>query len=519
MWCCCSVIDFVLLEVDEDDSLRARGYIVAGAIVAPSAAGSPLAALIPEFAQLTMKAIEQDESDMVKVSCIRALQGYLKVLKTGNPREYQVATVAALGSYISAQDMSEVAEGEDLLDTIVETLREAILVDPAYSLEHPALDLLFTMATYGARSWNTTMIIGEAFEAIAQTMAENGPREYDRLCTKVLPSLTGALDVGNLTQESSLSDVAVSMIATLAEYGSSPLPPGFVAAVLPKLNRLLFMDLDFSVHQSATLAIKHILTHDPEQLFAWRDPETGKEGIEVLLLIIDRLLGPGVDDSSAAEVGGLAAELVYRAGSTRLGPYLEQLLRVVAIRLNTAEKANFIQSLVLVFARLSETSEAAAKEVLDFLSMVQVENSTGLEVVLKKWLDNSVTFSGYDAIRQNVVALTNIFKLNDERLQNIQTKGDLIVDNTSRIKTRSQAKKQPDQYTAIPVPLKVLKVLVQELGSPTKANFSLGSGARKGSIVSEDDDEEWEDETGFVDLASPTTRQGERENGPSMKIR
>ncbi|KAL8977949.1 MAG: hypothetical protein Q9205_006354 [Flavoplaca limonia] len=45
-----------------------------------------------------------------------------------------------------------------------------------------------------------------------------------------------------------------------------------------------------------------------------------------------------------------------------------------------------------------------AKEVLDILAQVQVEGGaggTGLEVVLRKWLENSVHFSGYDAIRQN----------------------------------------------------------------------------------------------------------------------
>jgi hypothetical protein len=39
------------------------------------------------------------------------------------------------------------------------------------------------------------------------------------------------------------------------------------------------------------------------------------------------VLGPAVDDNAATEVGQLAAELVERAGSERLGPYLPQLLQ------------------------------------------------------------------------------------------------------------------------------------------------------------------------------------------------
>ena len=506
-------LEFVQVAVQDKDHdyLRARGYLVAGSIVASPYEGKGIEALVPDFAHQSLQAIQSDESDMVRVSCIRVMQRYLKGLPTDKAHDFQIQTVNALSSFISSQDMNEISDGEDLLDTLVETLRDAISADPAFSIEHSAVDVLFTMANYGASNWNTTMIVGEAFESIVEAMSAKGAEAYSRLCTKVLPSLTGALDVGGMTEASSLSDMAVSLISTLCEHGSEPLPPNFVATLFPKLYRLLFMDSqEFSVHQSATLAIKYMLIHDPAQLIAYRDPETGKEGLEIILIIIDRLLGPSVEESSAVEVGGLAVELVQKAGPERLGPFLMQLLSVVAIRLSTAERANFIQNLVLVFVRLALTS---AKDVLDFLAQVNVGDESGLEVVLRKWLENSVNFSGYDAIRENVVALTNIYKLHDERLANIQTKGDLLIENQTRIKTRSQAKKTPDQFSTIPVSLKLTKVLVQELSpSPTKTSFShRGSIAngRKQSVVSADDDDEWEDdEPAVLDLAAPSTRQG-----------
>ncbi len=496
------------IQDSENELLRARGYVVAGALATTS--GQQLRDLIPDFAHQSLKAIGEDPAEVVKVSCLRVLQAYLKLLPPSRAGEFQVHTVAAISRFLSTQDLTEVGESEDLLDTLVETLRDAIMTDPTLCLEHPALDVLFTLASYGAGSWQTSMLVNETFESIVSTMASKGREAYTQLCSKVLPSLTGALDVGDMTQENSLSDMAVSLLSTLAEYGCEPLPLGFVAAILPKLYRLLFMDLDFSVHQSATITIKYILAHDPIQLFAWRDPETGKEGLEIILLIVDRLLGPNVDDASAAEVGGLAVELVEKAGPERLGPYLMQLLQIVAIRLSTAERANFVQNLVLVFARLSLTN---AKEVLDFLAQVQVDGvngGNGLEVVLRKWLENSVNFSGYDAIRQNVVALTNIYRLHDERLSQIQTKGDLVIQNTTRIKTRSQAKKEPDQYSVIPVPLKLTKVLIQELSviSPTVTTPGLSNG-RFNKSASASDDDDWEDEPTVLDLGAPSTRQGQ----------
>ena len=422
--------------------------------------------------------------------------------------------MAAISNFLSSHDLSDLTDNEDILDTLVETLRDAIMADPSLCLEHSALDVLFTMASYGATSFQTTMLVNEAFESIAHSMAARGSEAYSQLCAKVFPTLTGALDVADLTEENALSDLALSLLNSLAENGPEPLPQGFVATIMPKLYRIIFSNASFSLHQTATTSIKHILVHDSSQILSWQDPETGKGGLEVILLIIDRLLGPDVDDKSAAEVGSLAVELVEKAGSEQLGPYLMQLLRVVAVRLSTADHASFIQNLVLVFARLSVTN---APEVLDFLAQVQVEGpggGTGLEVVMRKWLENSVNFSGYDAIRQNVIALANIYKLHDSRLDGINVQGDLIVPDTDRIKTRSRAKQEPDQYSIIPVPLKLLKVLIQELAnstSPIRAGVNIGGkGVDEGS-----DDDEWEDEPGVLDLGAPGTRSG----GSSPSIR
>ena len=497
-------LEFIRLAMqDEDDFLRARGYIVAGTLTTMT--GGTMSALVPEFAQQTLNTINKDSSDIVKVSGIRVLQEYLKALPSSRAREFQVQTIAAISNFLSSQDLSDFKESEDLLDTLVETLRDAIMADPSLCLDHPALDVLFTMASYGASSFQTTMLVNEAFESITSSMAAQGPEAYAQLCAKVLPTLTGALDVGDMTAENALSDMAVSLLCSLAEHGPEPLPDGFVATVMPKLYRLIFSGVEFSLHQTATVTIKHILAHDSKQMFGWHDPETGKGGLEIILLIIDRLLGPGVDDASAAEVGGLAVEVVEKAGADKLGPFLMDLLRVVAIRLSTAEHASFIQNLVLVFARLSLTS---AQEVLDFLGQFQVDGpggGTGLEVVMRKWLENSVNFSGYEAIRQNVTALTNIYKRHDQRLSQILVKGDLIIQNATRIKTRSIAKREPDQFSMIPVSLKLIKVLIQELANPNTP--SPIKSANAGDLDSDDEDDDWEDEP-VVDLGAPTTRNG-----------
>lgn len=165
---------------------------------------------------------------------------------------------------------------------------------------------------------------------------------------------------------------------------------------MPKLARLLMTTTDGGILRPGVEAVKFMLKHDPQQLFAWQD-EASRSGLEVSLIIIDRLLGPGMEDNAASEVGGLAAELVEKAGQERLGPYLDQLLKAVATRLASAEAAPFIQSLILVFTRLALVS---AHDVVEFLSRIDVNGQNGLLTVLSKWLENSINFAGYDEIRQ-----------------------------------------------------------------------------------------------------------------------
>jgi len=292
---------------------------------------------------------------------------------------------------------------------LVETLRDAILIDTRICITDNGLDTLFRVASHQANNFQLTMLVVEAFEEVTETIARMGGDAYVQLCARVLPSLTGAFDVGSLTEENALCNFAADLLAVLAEHGPEPLPAGFVATTMPKLTRLLLGSSDEELLKSATTAVKNIISHDHQQLFEWRD-DTGKAGLEVTLFIVSRLLS-SCSDHAAGEVGALAAEVVEKAGHERLGPYLEQLLRSVAVRLAQAKQAQFIQSLTLVFARLSLNH---ASEVVDFLASQDIEGQNGLQVVLAKWLENSINFAGYDEIRQKYVTLSTYFNAADQ---------------------------------------------------------------------------------------------------------
>lgn len=481
------LVNYAINRPDEP-LLRGRGYLVAGLLVQ----GDGMAASLMDR---TIDSITGEESELVQVACIKATEGFIKA---GPAPMYQLKVVNAISQWVGAKDMTDIEDADDLLVTLAETLRAAINLDKrvAVSKEVPALDLLFLIAKHGCNNYQVTMLICEVFEDIVQTMAD--PVSYQALCEKVLPSLTGTFDVANVTEDDPLVTFAVELMAALTQYGSEPLPPGFIAATLPRLNRLLMESNEGEVLRPGAESVKYLLQHDHQQMFNCHD-ENGRSGLEVCLRIIDRLLGPTIEDNAASEVGGLAAELVEKAGHERLGPFLPQLLNAVAGRLATAAAAPFIQSLILVFARLSLVG---AQDVVEFLNTVQINDQNGLQVVFSKWLENSVNFAGYDEIRQNVIALSNLYRLNDARLAATMVRGDLIIPVSDRIMTRSRAKQNPDQYTIIPAPLKILKVLIEELLTASGISGAANAAAAAAAQFADDDDDDdgWEDDPDAVDL-------------------
>ena len=335
-------VDFIKYAMQEEAVfLRARGYLVAGSLTRTS--GDALQPVAASFMQASLQAITNDSSEIVQVSCIRALQFYLAALPPAMTLSQQPAIIAALANFLNTQDLSDLTDSDDLLITIIETLRDAILLDTSTCLNGGGLNLLFTVASRGASNFQIALLVTETFEEIAGTISATGSEQYAQLAAKVLPTIMGAFDVATLTEENALANLAAELLSVLSANGLTPMPTGFIGTVMPRINRMLLGSQDEELLKSATSAVKNMLNHDPDQMFNFQDP-AGKGGLEVILIIIDRLLNPAVDDNGAAEVGGLAAEVVEKAGSERLGPYLMQLLRAVAARLATAKQAQFIQS-------------------------------------------------------------------------------------------------------------------------------------------------------------------------------
>ena len=104
-------------------------------------------------------------------------------------------------------------------------------------------------------------------------------------------------------------------------------------------------------------------------------------------------------------------------------------------------------------------------------------------------------------------------------------KGDLIVPTSNKIMTRSQAKQSmsismsplflyvltisaPDQFTIIHAPLKILKVLIEELLSASGMQSAANQAAAAAAEFADEeaDDDSWEDVPNVLDLGLGSTK-------------
>jgi importin-9 len=201
-------LEFIDYAVNREDEylLRARGYLVAGTLVQCfSSDNFPSLTLLDR----TIKAVNTDQSEVVKVACIKSIQGFIKA-PGSVPADRQIPICVAISDFLQAKDLTELEDADDLLVTLVESLRAAIQLDPRISISSGSgvLDLLFLMAKHGAASFQLTMLVNETFENIVAYLSSMGGDAYAALCEKVLPSLTGAFDVGNLTEDNPLTTVS-----------------------------------------------------------------------------------------------------------------------------------------------------------------------------------------------------------------------------------------------------------------------------------------------------------------------
>lgn len=171
------------------------------------------------------------------------------------------------------------------------------------------------------------------------------------------------------------------------------------------------------------------------------------------------MLDPQRSESGGLFVGDLLLHVFRRAGQQIL-PILPDLLQALVTRLSTAVTATFSQSLILPFAYLIGSQ---ADVVLNLLESISIDGRSGSQILLNAWCDNAEYFQGFwnnrvrsvalscvqfarlsvltTSLSSSTYALSRLLLLPSPSLDNLQVRGDLIMQKGQGILTRSRSKK------------------------------------------------------------------------------
>ena len=156
-----------------------------------------------------------------------------------------------------------------------------------------------------------------------------------------------------------------------------------------------------------------------------------------------------------------------------------------------------MQSLIMVFAHPVHTQ---LEPLLEFLGP---RGKPALEFAMAEWTSQQHLSYGQYEGKVSSVALCKLLQhginADDKQLQDIRVKGEEIYGLDEGTRTRSKSAKNPERWTNIPLLVKILKLIINELSSVMEANatrqaapaqWSQGDSSDMWEDQEEDDDEE-----------------------------
>lgn len=317
------------------------------------------------------------------------------------------------------------------------------------------------------------------------------PQSYPALCQRVSPVLIRSLDQVTEDEVSPHAASAAILLSALIRGARCPLPPGLTASVLPSLLSALMKTGDRDLLQDGAEVVQRLIVKDTEQVL-----NTG--GAKSILDFIAKLLNPDLPESGGLFVGDLTVALLRKA-QTAIAQYLPDLLGAVARRLEQCETATYAQGLVVIFAQLIVMGEV--NTVVTFLKDQQLSRGNGLEALLTVWCENYNTFQGHYNLKVSAIGLSMLFESAIPEIAAVLVKGD-IKPSGDRIVTRSRSKRNPDQFEIVSAPIKMIKLLVEDLqtqyeqeSKPSKDELDLAD--------QDDGDDDWEDLDGGGEAKVP----------------
>lgn len=164
------------------------------------------------------------------------------------------------------------------------------------------------------------------------------PGVYEAVVGAALPRLCQAIATAH-GDDVGIAGAALEQVSALLQGApDGHLGDGLVGTLAPCLFREIE---DRNAIQWAITCLAFIVRKEFKQLQDWRDPATGRSGLECTLQLIAKQLETD-DEAGSLYIGNLIINLMSHAGDALL-PVLPQLLQAMTTRMTTARTSTFMQ--------------------------------------------------------------------------------------------------------------------------------------------------------------------------------
>lgn len=437
------------------------------------------------------------ENETVKASALIALTYY--------------ASFVELHSVLGDQKFLEF---QKMIITIVENLLETCEDDtPAFLLEslgctlvsHPTSTreydqvILRLVLQISAKDPSNIQVVLTAQDCLEKLLENTTHESYIELADICIPLFVNVMKEGAAIEFSYSPVLSLSLELLTVFMKKKPtdghLPANVVEYVFEPLSSILVISQDDEILQLTTDIMAFLVNNSANDVIA--------PFLQVTLSVLEKLLSVNTSESAAMNVGLLIVTILEKF-SDQLQEMIPRILEAATNRLIDVKNVATADNLIFVFCYLTSIDPART---IDFLSLMKVKNGTctALELVLPKWLSSFEVVRGERRIKDNILALSKIFFLNDYRVSSLPVNGDLIPYAGDIIITRSMAKKMPEQYTKISAYDKIIKLFIMELSfqvaQPDENNDNHGysKSATAAESKGDEDDDDWEDVDDVLD--------------------
>ncbi|KAF8262244.1 armadillo-type protein [Lactarius quietus] len=431
-----------------------------------------------QYLDAAVQVIESSETEVpFKVSAVKSIQHFARYISDAQSAIIPRIT-RDLGPFL-------LETSEDTLSLVLETISVLCGVgDGSWFTTDLAGALTTALLDVWPKNIKDPILLSILNDVLISIASAKVPGVYETTVKQALPRLTAAIGTAN-ADEWWVASSALELLGSIARGApEAGLGEGFFAAIAPCVFDCLQIAEDRDVLQNGVLLLTLVVRKDVSQLLSWTHAD-GQSGLLHVFTVIARLL-QNQDESGGLVIGDLIIHLFRRAGDGVL-PVLPDLLQAMLVRMQTAQTATFLQSLVVPFAFLVYSHRDA---VLDLL-----EAGSGLDVLLNTWCENAPTFQGFWPTRVSALALCALLASERPSVSAVVVKGDIVITPATKntIMTRSKTKVEPPQFTRVQFPVKALKLVLHEL-QPSGEAPGLAAPSAPLDAQSDDGDSDWSDE-------------------------